>query len=165
MLGVVARLGWREPDPEAVVQQVWLRVLASAHTFSGRAAVPTRLHRISVNEAISAARRRRATRTIPTGQIDDLAEVRRLAVGCGMGRVVDRAYAAAVLPGLLSGLPREQRLALEVVYLDGPTQAEAAQLFGVATGTIKSRLSRAQAAELAARHADPDPAAASPGNR
>lgn len=131
------RLGWREPDPEAVVQQVWLRVLASAHTFSGRAAVSTWLHGITVNEAITAPPAP-ATPAIPTEQIDAIAQVaERAVVEDAMGRVVDREYVAAVLPGL----PRERRLALDMIYLDGLTQAEAAQLLGVAVGTTKSRLS------------------------
>lgn len=49
-------MSWLEPDPEAVVQEVWLRVLRRASTYNGQAKVSTWLHRITVNEAISAAR-------------------------------------------------------------------------------------------------------------
>ncbi|MFC5136743.1 RNA polymerase sigma factor [Actinomycetospora rhizophila] len=72
---------------------------------------------------------------------------------CGQG-VDDRQHAVAVLPELLALLPREQRLVLEVLHLDGLSLIEAAELLGVAVGTIKSRVHRAQATirrHLAAR--------------
>jgi RNA polymerase sigma-70 factor (ECF subfamily) len=133
-----------------VVQEVWMRVLQSAATFSGQAKVSTWLHRITVNEAITAARRRRAQHATPVGEVtaevaavDDQAD--RTESGDPTLGVVDREYAAAVLPGLLAMLPRDQRLVLEVLHLDGLTHAEAAQLLGVAVGTVKSRAHRAHA--------------------
>lgn len=54
-----------------------------------------------------------------------------------------------VLPDLLALLPRDQRLVLEVLHLDGLTNEEAAQLLGVAVGTIKSRAHRARSTILA----------------
>jgi RNA polymerase sigma-70 factor, ECF subfamily len=145
LLSLVRNLAWFEPDPEAVVQEVWLRVLQSAATFSGQAKVSTWLHRITVNEAISAARRRRANRAMSVGDLypsSDQAE--RTDTGDPSLAVVDREHAFAVLPELLALLPHDQRLVLEVLHLDGLTQAEAAELLGVSVGTIKSRASRAQ---------------------
>ncbi|GAA4882762.1 RNA polymerase sigma factor [Actinomycetospora straminea] len=155
LLAVVRNLTWFEPDPEAVVQEVWLRVLQSAHTFSGRATVSTWLHRITVNEAITAARRRRANHSTPVGELYRVSDIpERTEPGDPSVAVIDREHAAAVLPELLALLPRDQRLVLEVLHLDGLTIEEAAALFGVAVGTIKSRASRAQAtvrAHVAAR--------------
>lgn len=150
LLGVVRNLAWIEPDPEAVVQEVWLRVLQSAGTFTGRAKVSTWLHRITVNEAITAARRRRAQHASPVGEVTvEVSAVQnqadRTESGDPSSMVVDREYAAAVLPGLLAVLPRDQRLVLEVLHLDGLTHAEAAQLLEVAVGTVKSRAHRAHA--------------------
>ena len=160
LLGVVRNLTWVEPDPEAVVQEVWLRVLAGAGTFSGRAKVSTWLHRVTVNEAITAARRRRANHSTPVGELYRAHDVpERTEPGDPSAAVIDREHAAAVLPELLALLPRDQRLVLEVLHLDGLTIAEAAELFGVAVGTIKSRASRAQAtvrAHIAARAARGD---------
>ena len=150
LLSLVRKVSWFEPDPEAVVQEVWLRVLRGAATYSGQAKVSTWLHRITVNEAISAARRRQANRAMPFGELyksHDKPE--RTDPGDPSLAVIDREHAAAVLPDLLALLPRDQRLVLEVLHLDGLTNEEAAQLLGVAVGTVKSRASRARATILA----------------
>jgi len=136
-----------EPDPKAVVQEVWLRVLQSAGTFSGRAKMSTWLHRITVNEAITAARRRRTHWVAPVGEVFDRFDVAyRTDPADPAQPVVDREHAAAVLPDLLALLPRDQRLVLEVLHLDGLTHVDAAQLLGVAVGTVKSRAHRAHSA-------------------
>ncbi|WP_274197627.1 RNA polymerase sigma factor [Actinomycetospora callitridis] len=150
LLSLVRRLSWFEPDPEAVVQNVWLRVLQGAGTFNGRSKVSTWLHRIAVNETINAARRRKANRAMPFGELyksHDKPE--RTDPGDPSLAVIDREHAAAVLPDLLSLLPRDQRLVLEVLHLDGLTNEEAAELLGVAVGTIKSRAHRARTRILA----------------
>jgi len=46
----------------------------------------------------------------------------------------------------LSGLPEEQRLTLFLIDVEQLSQKEVAQIMGVATGTVKSRASRARAA-------------------
>lgn len=153
LLSLVRNLAWFEPDPEAVVQEVWLRVLQSAATFSGQAKVSTWLHRITVNEAITAARRRRTHRATPIGDVFDSFDLADRTDPADLAdpaqRIVDREHAAALLPGLLALLPREQRLVLEVLHLDGLTNEEAAELLGVAVGTVKSRAHRARATILA----------------
>ncbi|GLZ50326.1 ECF RNA polymerase sigma factor SigM [Actinomycetospora sp. NBRC 106375] len=156
LLRLVRCVSWSEPDPEAVVQEVWLRVLKNAATFKGQAKVSTWLHRITVNEALSAARRRRANRATPVGELHESHEQpHRAEGGDPSSAVLDREQAAATLPVLLAMLPREQRLVLEVLYLDGLTHTEAAELFGVSVGTIKSRASRAQSAIRALLAASP----------
>ncbi|MEJ2865328.1 RNA polymerase sigma factor [Actinomycetospora flava] len=150
LLSVVRNLAWFEPDPEAVVQEVWMRVLQSAATFSGRAKVSTWLHRIAVNEALNAARRRKARPSTPIGELYRSQEQpERTDPGDPSLVVIDREHAAVVLPDLLALLPRDQRLVLEVLHLDGLTNEEAAQLLGVAVGTVKSRAHRARATVLA----------------
>ena len=49
LLWIVRNLPWIEPEPEVVVQEVWLRVMHGAATFSGRSMVDTWLHRIAFN--------------------------------------------------------------------------------------------------------------------
>jgi RNA polymerase sigma-70 factor (ECF subfamily) len=145
-LSLVRKVSWFEPDPEAVVQEVWLRVLKGAATYSAQAKVSTWLHRITVNETINAARRRQANRAMPFGELyksHDKPE--RTDPGDPSLAVIDRVHAAVVLPDLLALLPRDQRLVLEVLHFDGLTNDEAAQLLGVAVGTVKSRAHRARA--------------------
>lgn len=145
LLTLVRGVAWYEQDPEAVVQEVWLKVLRHAASFSGQAKVSTWLHRITVNEALDAARRRKARLFMPVGELyDSHDQPERTEPGDPTSVVVDREQALAVLPQLLAVLPRDQRLVLEVLHLDGLTQTVAAELFGVSVGTIKSRASRAR---------------------
>ncbi|GAA4906609.1 RNA polymerase sigma factor SigM [Actinomycetospora succinea] len=145
LLTLVRRMAWSEPDPEAVVQEVWLRVLTNAATFRGESKVSTWLHRITVNETLSAARRRKARPFTPIGELYKSHEQPdRTDPGDPSLEIVDREHAAAMLPDLLALLPRDQRLVLEMLHLDGLTNEEAAELLGVAVGTVKSRAHRAR---------------------
>ena len=56
-------------------------------------------------------------------------------------RIEQRTDAAAAVRALF-GLPEAQRVALILVYMEGYTYKEAAELEGVAVGTIMSRLAR-----------------------
>ena len=56
-------------DPEDLVQDVFLRVIKSAHTFDpGKASFRTWLFRIARNRCIDANRRERIIRFIPIGR-------------------------------------------------------------------------------------------------
>lgn len=127
------------------MQEVWLKVLKHAGTYSGQAKVSTWLHRITVNEALNAARRRKARPFTPIGEIyKSHDQPDRTDTGDPSLAVDDREQALAVLPELLALLPRDQRVVLEVLHLDGLTNEEAAELLGVAVGTVKSRAHRAR---------------------
>ena len=128
-------LGDREEAADAV-QEALLSAFRRADTFRGDSAVTTWLHRIVVNACLDRIRRRSARPTTPLGDIDppqrgDESAAAELRVD------VDRA---------LASLPEGQRLALVLVDLQGLPVAEAAQILGVAEGTVKSRCARGRAA-------------------
>jgi RNA polymerase sigma-70 factor (ECF subfamily) len=128
-------LGDREEAADAV-QEALLSAFRRADTFRGDSAVTTWLHRIVVNACLDRIRRRSARPTTPLGDIDppqrgDESAAAELRID------VDRA---------LGSLPDGQRLALVLVDLQGLPVAEAAQILGVAEGTVKSRCARGRAA-------------------
>jgi RNA polymerase sigma-70 factor (ECF subfamily) len=129
--------GDREEAFDAV-QDALLSALRAAPRFRGDAAVSTWLHRIVVNASLDRLRRRAARPAVPLDQDfaagpvhpgDDASTVTRLDVHAALAR-----------------LPEPQRLAVILVDLEDLPVAEAAEVLGVAEGTVKSRCSRGRLA-------------------
>ena len=124
-------------DPELAsdaVQDAFLNAFRRAGSFRGDSQVTTWLHRITVNACLDRLRRVR-----PTSDIADHEPV----------EPHDRHRSVEVrldVQAALAQLPEGQRLALTLVDMHGLPVAEAAQVLGVAEGTIKSRCSRGREA-------------------
>ncbi len=133
-------------DPEEAadaVQDALISAFRSAHTFKGRSAVTTWLHRITVNACLDRVRKASSRRTSPVPEeerLDTLLEPHESA-----DRPVERAELHREVMKALAELPPEQRAALVLVDMQAYPVAEAAQILDVAPGTIKSRCARARA--------------------
>ncbi|HLU33535.1 MAG TPA: RNA polymerase sigma factor SigM [Natronosporangium sp.] len=131
-----------DPDEAAdALQDAMLNAHRAAGRFRGEAAVTTWLHRIVVNACLDRMRRRRAHPTVP---LPDGSHPE------GYGGKEPAAPAAdpetaLVVRHALAQLPPEQRTAIVLVDLQGYSVAEAAAIFGVAEGTVKSRCARGRA--------------------
>nr|WP_052314430.1 RNA polymerase sigma factor SigM [Nocardia thailandica] len=132
------RTSYSREDAADALQDALLSAHRTASTFRAEAEVRSWLHAIVVNACLDRIRRNKTRRAYtftpdempePTERRDDYARVE-------LSMVVDRA---------LFTLPDEQRAALVLVELEGRSVAEAAELLGVAEGTIKSRCARARA--------------------
>lgn len=136
-------LGDREEAADAL-QDALVSAFRSAHTFQGRSAVTTWLHRIVVNACLDRARR---TATRRTGPLDE--DPKRLDAVVGSSEPADRPVVRAEVrrevTAALGALPVEQRAALVLVDMQGYPVAEAAELLGVPVGTVKSRCARGRA--------------------
>ncbi|WP_308113924.1 RNA polymerase sigma factor SigM [Kineosporia corallincola] len=144
-------------DPEEAadaVQDAMVSALRYADHYRGDAAVSTWLHRIVVNAALDRLRRRAARPSVPLGERDVMGN--RDEHGATVARLDVRAA--------LAKLPDAQRVALVLVDLEDVPVAEAAQLLGVAEGTVKSRCSRARVALAQILRGQP-PAPAGPPHR
>ncbi len=112
-----------------------------AASFRGDSAVTTWLHRIVVNACLDKIRRR-SSRPEVSGSDDRLFDV------VAAGDAADPASGSEVsieVAAALRGLPRDQQMALVLVdMLDYPV-ADAAEILGVAQGTVKSRCARGRA--------------------
>lgn len=135
-------LGDREEAADAV-QDAMVSAFRAAHTFQGRSAVTTWLHRIVVNACLDRARR---TSTRRTRLVED-ETVLETAAGHDEGADVsaERGELRRELAAALATLPQDQRAALVLVDMEGYSVAEAAEVLGVPTGTVKSRCARARA--------------------
>jgi RNA polymerase sigma-70 factor (ECF subfamily) len=125
-------LGDREEAADAL-QDALLSAYRAAERFRGDSAVTTWLHRIVVNACLDRIRRRQARPTVPLPETDT-----------SIAPAPDRDTAMDVRRALTQ-LPVEQRAALVLVDIHGYAVAEAAEVLGVAEGTIKSRCARGRA--------------------
>ena len=136
-------LGDREEAADAL-QDALISAFRSAHTFQGRSAVTTWLHRIVVNAALDRARRTATRRTVALG--DDKQHLEAL---LGTAEAADapvvRSELHRELALALGSLSPEQRSALVLVDMQGYPVAEAAEMLGVPIGTVKSRCARGRA--------------------
>ncbi|SFL62713.1 RNA polymerase, sigma subunit, ECF family [Streptomyces pini] len=132
----------REEAADAV-QDAFVSAYRSAHTFQGRSAVTTWLHRITVNACLDRARKAASRRTSPIAEperLERLLEPHESAAVPAERQDLHRQLIAA-----LSQLPPEQRAALVLVDMQGYPVAEAARILNVAVGTVKSRCARGRA--------------------
>jgi RNA polymerase sigma-70 factor, ECF subfamily len=117
-----------------------------AGSFRGDSAVTTWLHRIVVNACLDRMRRRSVRPEISGGD-ERLLDV--LAGGnAASGSTSDPAASSELSLEVMSALrqlPRDQQVALVLVDMLEYPVAEAAEILGVAQGTIKSRCARGRA--------------------
>ena len=125
-------LGDRDEAADAL-QDALLSAYRSAARFRGDAAVTTWLHRIVVNACLDRVRRRQARPTVPLPEVTEPA-----------GPPTDPDTVLDIRTAL-ARLPAEQRAALVLVDIQGYGVAEAAEILGVAEGTVKSRCARGRA--------------------
>ncbi|MCX4747659.1 RNA polymerase sigma factor SigM [Kitasatospora sp. NBC_01287] len=139
----VRTLGDREEAADAL-QDALVSALRAAHTFQGRSAVTTWLHRIVVNACLDRARRANSRRAgsldEEPGRLDSLVPAAESTDAVVLRQELRRELGAA-----LAELPAEQRAALVLVDMQGYPVAEAAELLGVPVGTVKSRCARGRA--------------------
>jgi RNA polymerase sigma-70 factor (ECF subfamily) len=131
----VRTLADREEAADAL-QEALISAFRNAASYRGEAAVTTWLHRVVVNACLDRVRRRQARPTVPLGDTDPAG--RRDEHGSTETRIDVRAA--------LATLPPAQRAAIVLVDMEDMSVAEAAQVLGVAEGTVKSRCSRGRAA-------------------
>lgn len=135
-------LGDREEAADAV-QDALISAYRRAHTFAGRSAVTTWLHRITVNACLDRARKTASRRTSPVDDTDRLEQL--LEPHESAAAPAERDDLQRELVSALSELSPEQRAALVLVDMQGYPVSEAADALGVAVGTVKSRCARGRA--------------------
>jgi RNA polymerase sigma-70 factor (ECF subfamily) len=135
-------LGDREEAADAV-QDALVSAYRAAHTFQGKSAVTTWLHRITVNACLDRARKAASRKTSPvddTERLEQLLEPHESASAPAERNDLHRQLIEA-----LGTLPPDQRAALVLVDMQGYPVAEAARILDVPTGTVKSRCARGRA--------------------
>lgn len=125
-------------DREAALdatQETFITVFRKVETFARRSAFSTWIYRVAVNTCYDALRRQKRRAAAPLPEHHDPPDV----------TAEDEIEAAEVRPDIeraLSNVPIEFRSVLVLVDLEGMGQNDAAEVLGVAAGTVESRLFR-----------------------
>jgi RNA polymerase sigma factor (sigma-70 family) len=136
---LMARLSDRQLAEE-VLQDVMLAAWRSAGSFRGESKVLTWLLSIARNRAINAVRKRK----VPVVPYNDALDSPTDDTG-PFERLVRQSEQRAVRE-VLQRLPDHQREVLVLVFYHQLTEAEVADVLGIAVGTVKSRLYRGKEA-------------------
>lgn len=151
---VARRLLGNDADAEDVTQDVLLQVVRKLHTFRGDAALPTWLHRVTVNAAL-AHREKRANRakhesagaeaaleaaasdepTSGTKLPRKVGDPSSLALASEQRKIIDRA---------IGQLPEPFRDVYVLADVEGLPNAEIGESLGLSVPAVKSRLHRAR---------------------
>ncbi|HVP28824.1 MAG TPA: sigma-70 family RNA polymerase sigma factor [Myxococcota bacterium] len=135
---------WLARDPaeaEDLVQEAYSRALGAARNFEPGTNLKAWLMRILRNAFID--RRRRSQREVYVDDLDADGEVAEPVPGeLQLDQI--RALVAEDVSAAVRALPEPFRTVV-LLDLEGMTEAEVASVLGCATGTVKSRLSRARA--------------------
>ena len=141
-LWAVAVRTLRDPEDAAdALQEAMISAFRRAASFRGESAVTTWLHRIVVNACLDKMRRRAARPEIAGGDerlLDTIAQPHGDDPSEGSEVAVE-------VMAALRRLPHDQQVALVLVDMLEYPVAEAAQMLGVAQGTVKSRCARGRA--------------------
>ncbi len=133
------RLTGSEQVAEEVVQDALLAAWKGAGSYRGDARAATWLLGIVHHQALNAVRRKR----LPTQELEGAAQVTDHAAG--PEAQTEAGERCRALRQALDRLSREHRAVLELVFYQGLSLAEAAEVMGCPVGTVKSRLSYAKA--------------------
>jgi RNA polymerase sigma-70 factor, ECF subfamily len=139
---------WLARDPveaEDLVQDAYMRALGAVQQFEPGSNLKAWLFRILRNAFID--RRRRSQREAASPYVEDVDADGEPAEPAVRELQLDqiRALVAEDVSAAVHALPESFRTVI-LLDLEGMTEAEVAKVLGCATGTVKSRLSRARAA-------------------
>lgn len=142
-LWAVAVRTLRDPEDAAdALQDAMISAFRRAGSFRGESAVTTWLHRIVVNACLDRMRRRAARPEVAEGDERLLDTVGSDAATADPS---EGSELALEVMAALRQLPHDQQAALVLVDMLEYPVAEAAQMLGVAEGTVKSRCARGRA--------------------
>jgi RNA polymerase sigma-70 factor (ECF subfamily) len=150
MLSVARRFLREEDDARDAVQDAFVSAFRAIGNFEGGARISTWLHRIVVNAALMKLRTRRRK---PEESIDDLLPTwsedgrpAEPAAPWSAERLLDRDRVRGLVQGGIDQLPDSYREVILLRDIEELDTAEAAEMLGISSNAVKTRLHRARQA-------------------
>jgi RNA polymerase sigma-70 factor, ECF subfamily len=142
VFGVGVKLLGDRSSAEELVQEVFLKVWRSSHTFdSSRGSFSTWLYRVTRNVALDLYRK--GARRIQPVSDAELHIATTQDSSPGPQEIVDDSWLAWRVSRALEGLGAAYREVIELAYFQGLSQREISQRTGMPLGTVKTRTSSA----------------------
>lgn len=135
--GLCLRMTQDKTQSEDLAQEAFVRAWRKLHSFHGRSAFSTWLHRITVNLVLTHLRSqsRRSQRETTRDPIETHGHVAKGATNPGSKMDLETAIAA---------LPEGARKVFVLYEIEGYPHEEIASMLGIASGTTKAQLHRAR---------------------
>jgi RNA polymerase sigma-70 factor (ECF subfamily) len=139
-----------DADAEDVTQDVLLQVVRKLPTFRGESALPTWLHRVTINAALSHRRKHAVREQHRSRDTFDAVLAEQPASGEGWdGASAPEAHLLsremrALIERAVAGLPAIYRAVFLSADVEGLSNAAIADRFGLSLAAVKSRLHRAR---------------------
>jgi RNA polymerase sigma-70 factor (ECF subfamily) len=127
---------------EEVTQEVFVKVIARAHQYDGRAEVGSWLFAIAANACRDRRRRERRATVVPLEAVGELPD-RGSHRGDGIESALISREQRKAVRAALAALSDEQREALVLARYHGLPYAEIAEVLGISVGAVKTRIFRA----------------------
>ncbi len=135
----IMRTAGNRPDADDLFQATALRALEKAHQFEPG----TRFDNWAYTIAVSIWRNELRSRSVRLGQgVEDASETN---LGTDKNSGETNIFATEVLTRI-AALPNAQRMAVMLVYVEGNSYREAAEIMDIPIGTVMSRLAAARQA-------------------
>lgn len=147
LFAVCVRVLGDPEDAEEAVQETLVRLARNGEQFRGDAKLSTWLYRVARNVCTDRVRYEARRPSIPVGEFTESFD------RADEHDPIEGLAATGALRDALRRLDERSRTLLLLVAVDGLTYADAAEVTGLAVGTVKSRVSRARVTlgELLAR--------------
>ena len=152
MLAVARRMMGREEDAQDAVQDAFLSAFKSLDRFDGRAQLTTWLHRITVNACLMKLRsqRRRPEKTMDDLLPQFLEDGHQKTDSRPWKPIeesgIERSEVRDLVRAKIAELPESYRVVLMLRDIEELDTDETAQLLGMSTAAVKTRLHRARQA-------------------
>ena len=149
---VTRRIIRNREDAEDAAQECLLNAFIHLKDFDGRSQFATWLTRIAINSALVKLRKNRGAREVPIDEPNPSSEPvaqREFRYddpgpeeSCSLGE------RKRIVTSAISGLRPRARNVVELIHLQGHSIRETAQILGISTGAVKSRMFHAKIALL-----------------
>ena len=149
---VTRRIIRNREDAEDAAQECFLNAFLHLKDFDGRSQFATWLTRIAINAALMKLRKNRAAREVPMDEPNPSSEpVAQREFRCeapGPEESCSLRERKRIVKSAISGLRPRARNVVELVHLQEHSVRETAEILGISTGAVKTRMFHAKTALL-----------------
>jgi len=149
---VTRRIIRNREDAEDAAQECFLNAFVHLKDFGGRSQFATWLTRIAINAALMKLRKNRAAREVPMDEPNPSSEpVAQREFPCdapGPEESCSLRERKRIVKSAISGLRPRTRNVVELIHLQEHSIRETAEILGISTGAVKTRMFHAKIALL-----------------